>query len=167
MKKNGMINGGVPCGTLLSFTADNDQTSLEYYKLELAKLQMAYNSQWHEMGKLVGEKGELQLKLDQKENAEVSMSTYLNHCLAEECGEVIQVLGKIGRFGLYDTGPKKEENNLVELSKEIHDIIAVYEMFCAEQGEVAYIDRDMIISKKVRVKKYIKYSKKQGILSDE
>ncbi len=42
--------------------------------------------------------------------------------LAEECGEVVRALGKIGRFGLIGTGYDGHANNTAALLSEIADL---------------------------------------------
>jgi NTP pyrophosphatase (non-canonical NTP hydrolase) len=137
---------------------------------KLSCLQTLHSTQWHELGRLTGENAELKLKnskLEPQNPAEISMLTYLNHCLAEECGEVVQVLGKIGRFGLNDTAPNDTVVNFDKLTNEIHDVVAVYEMFCTHEGKSSFFDRNQLDAKKIRVMKYLDYSKKKGILPYE
>lgn len=42
--------------------------------------------------------------------------------LTEECGEVLQVLGKIGRFGLYSRHPNGGPTNAYLLMSELEDL---------------------------------------------
>jgi len=152
-----------PNNILKSHVEGNEAT---YYKKELSAMEIRFNKQWHEMGTLVGENASLRLKLNEKQS-QISEVTYLNHCLAEECGEVTQVLGKIGRFGLYDTPNADQENNFIRLRSEMQDIVAVYEMFCSAIGESPELSEKGIHDKKVRVQKYMRYSQEQGILPNE
>jgi len=95
------------------------------------------------------------------------MKTKLDHlvaCVGEECGEVQQVVGKTLRFGILDTNPKTKSTNWVELRKEIHDLVAVYEMLCDEFDRVSDLDRTLIARKKKRVQKYMEYAREQGQL---
>lgn len=90
-----------------------------------------------------------------------SVKTRLDHTLAvlgEECGEAQQVLGKINRFGILDKNPRSKKTNWVELRKEVHDIMAVYEMVCDEFDRVSTLDRSLIAKKKKRVEKYMQYA---------
>ena len=85
----------------------------------------------------------------------------LNHlvaCLGEECGEVVQVVGKAQRFGLFDHHPKRQATNWVLLRQEVHDTIAVFEMLCDELDRVSDIDRKLIDRKKRRVEKHLLYA---------
>ena len=95
------------------------------------------------------------------------MNTILDHllfCLGEECGEIQQVAGKAGRFGLDDINPKTQESNLTEIRKEIHDLIAIYEMLCEECAIDGQIDVVLLAQKKQRVKQYMDYARNRGIL---
>jgi len=81
---------------------------------------------------------------------------HLLACLGEECGELQQVVGKSLRFGLLSCNPIDDARsyNWVELRKELHDIVAVYEMLCDEFDRVETIDRDLLDKKKEKVVKY-------------
>lgn len=99
-----------------------------------------------------------------------SVQNKLDHCLSvlgEECGEVQQVLGKIGRFGILDKNPRTKKTNWVELRKEVHDIVAAYEMVCDQFDRVSELDRSLIEKKKKRVEKYMGYAIEQGRLETE
>lgn len=84
---------------------------------------------------------------------------YLLSCLSEECGEVVQAVGKSQRFGLYDTPRPHELGNFQQLEKEIHDIIAVYEELCEELGEDPDLNQTLISNKKVKLTKWMGYSR--------
>jgi len=94
----------------------------------------------------------------------VDIKDYLLACISEEAGEISQAVGKAHRFGLLDKNPKSKSTNWVDLRKEIHDIIAVYEMLCDEFDRVDVIDRKMVAAKKRKVAKYMKYSDSIGRL---
>lgn len=99
--------------------------------------------------------------------AQSAMNTKFDHllaCIGEECGEVQQVVGKATRFGILDTNPKTKRTNWVELRKEIHDLVAVYEMLCDEFDRVETLDRRLIEKKKKRVLKYMGYAEQVGQL---
>jgi len=85
-------------------------------------------------------------------------------CLGEESGEIQQVVGKATRFGILDKNPLTKKTNWVELRKEVHDLVAVYEMLCHEFDRVETLDRKLIERKKKRVLKYMEYAKDQGQL---
>ena len=89
----------------------------------------------------------------------MNIEDYLLACISEEAGEIIQAVGKSHRFGVTDKNPNTNDMNFYELKKEIHDLIAVYEMFCAEYEQYTELDRTMIEKKKERVKHYMQYSK--------
>tara|TARA_R110000850_G_C9996087_1_gene467933 strand:- start:248 stop:538 length:291 start_codon:yes stop_codon:yes gene_type:complete len=94
----------------------------------------------------------------------MGLKDYLLACLSEESGEIVQAVGKAQRFGLLDKNPKSNSTNWVELRKEVHDLIAVYEMLCDEFDRVETLDRDLIEAKKVKVERYMDYSVQQGRL---
>ena len=52
--------------------------------------------------------------------------------LAEECGELIQCVGKIHRFGIDDTHPETGKSNKEELHKGMVDVMALVEMVRVE-----------------------------------
>ena len=89
---------------------------------------------------------------------------YLLSCLSEEAGEIVQAVGKSHRFGLLDKNPQTKKTNWVDLRKEVHDLIAVYEMLCDAFDRVDNIDRKLIEAKKLKVEKYMAYSAKLGRL---
>jgi|WetSurMetagenome_2_1015567.scaffolds.fasta_scaffold92423_2 NTP pyrophosphatase (non-canonical NTP hydrolase) len=91
--------------------------------------------------------------------------THLLFCLSEEAGEVQQVIGKIGRFGFDDINPNTQSENMLELQKEITDLIAVYEMICERNGFNGGISSEAKENKKARVLKYAAYSVSRGELT--
>ena len=95
------------------------------------------------------------------------MNTKLDHflaCVGEECGEIQQAVGKSMRFGLLDTNPQTSKTNWIELRKEVHDLVAVFEMLCDEFDRVNVLDRGLIETKKKRVLSYMEYAKGKGRL---
>lgn len=52
------------------------------------------------------------------------------YCLAEECGEVVQIIGKILRHGYNETHPDGGPTNLVLLHKELGDVIGITKLMC-------------------------------------
>lgn len=98
-----------------------------------------------------------------------SVKTKLDHlfsCLGEECGEVQQVLGKIDRFGLNDIKPGTDQPNWEKLRIEVHDIMAVYEMYCNEVGYKPELSRHLIKLKKEKVEELMIYSRSVGLLEE-
>lgn len=100
-------------------------------------------------------------------NESISKLTYLLACLAEECGEVQQMVGKSTRFGLLEIYPKAGKTNWLRLRAEVHDVVAMYEMLCDEFDRVDTLDRSLINKKKAKVLKYMRYSKELGVLDGE
>jgi len=94
----------------------------------------------------------------------MEIKDYLLACISEEAGEISQAVGKAHRFGLLDTNPKSKLTNWVELRKEVHDLIAVFEMLSHEFDRVPDLDRKLINKKKTKVKKYMGYSVSLGRL---
>lgn len=95
------------------------------------------------------------------------IQSILDHVLStlgEECGEVQQVLGKISRFGLEDVNPKTETTHWEELRKEMHDIVASWELVCEELDRSSGFNQDLITLKKRKVKKYMQYAADRGRL---
>lgn len=88
----------------------------------------------------------------------LSKIDYLLTCLGEEAGEISQAVGKSLRFGLEDAPFEGGDRNLHQLQKEIHDIIAVYEVLMDTLGETTDINRVMINSKKLKMAKWATYS---------
>lgn len=82
---------------------------------------------------------------------------HLFACFAEECGEVVQVIGKIFRFGELDSHPKTGNvPNIELLRREFNDIVAVAEMLDI------HIDQELIEAKQARVRKYMAYANRNG-----
>lgn len=91
---------------------------------------------------------------------------YLLGCLAEECGEVTQMIGKSLRFGLENKKQDRGTTNFEELKKEVHDIMACYIMLCEEIDECSAISIPLINQKKSRVEYFMNSSRKHGHLQD-
>ena len=89
------------------------------------------------------------------------VQSHILACVGEECGEIQQIVGKSLRFGILDYHPKTGEQNWSELKKEVHDLVAVYQMLCNNMGEAADFDKGMIRAKK---KKTIQRMKTYGEL---
>lgn len=86
--------------------------------------------------------------------------------IGEECAEVIQEVSKSLRFGL-DDYYKDEPKNIVSLYTEAAEVIAVLEMFMQECPIPDGVDMDEIADrKKLKVEKYLEYSKERGILTE-
>lgn len=62
--------------------------------------------------------------------------------LAEECGEVIQIVGKILRHGYDSTHPDGGPTNAELLSKEVCDIDTVWQQIKVNDGVPGYTARD-------------------------
>jgi len=85
--------------------------------------------------------------------------------LMEECAEVSQRASKALRFGLTDpagTEPGQPYTNQDRLLMEINDLYAVIDMTFGSEGP--YLSPMLIQDKKEKVEKYLKLSKKLGLL---
>lgn len=94
--------------------------------------------------------------------------TELEHilsCLSEECGEVVQEVSKIHRFGISDCNPSVKDfvPNEERLSNEINDIMGVVEML-KERGIKIELSAGKMLEKKAKVEKYMKYARERGTL---
>lgn len=78
-------------------------------------------------------------------------------CLMEECGEVIQAIGKIMRhgYGSHDPTVQNSPNNRAMLTKEIGDVLACINMLF-DSGDVSVVvacrNRD---EKLLKMRKYL------------
>ncbi len=50
------------------------------------------------------------------------------YMLSEECGEVVQAIGKILRHGLFNTHPSGGPDNLESLRRELSDVFTIVEI---------------------------------------
>ena len=81
-------------------------------------------------------------------------------CLAEECAEIQQAVGKALRFGLNDD--YKSTTPADDISRECCDLIAVIEMLeeagvIQKTGSIKAIEK-----KKARVRHYMEYAREHG-----
>lgn len=92
---------------------------------------------------------------------------YLLACLAEECAEVTQRVMKALRFGLNETQPGQEFDNLDRLYVELVDLIAMLELLnerCVlKEAPADYAEA--IALKKAKVLKYMEYARSVGALT--
>ena len=99
--------------------------------------------------------------------------------LAEECAELQQIICKALRFGVHESRDLPEKNDQ-RMFKEFNDFLAMVDMFnesvmatsfkkssvtYGPRG-VMYRDEEFIRSKRVKVEKYLEYSKECGTLTD-
>ena len=83
---------------------------------------------------------------------------YLLTCLAEECVEVAQRADKAIRFGLGEVQPGQPLTNLFRLEEELNDLLGVVTMLGLRTNYEA------MIAKQHRVREYMGYSRKLGIV---
>lgn len=84
-------------------------------------------------------------------------------CLAEECSEVIHVISKTLRFGPDEIWPVLDVTNVERLKVELNDLFAVVNLL-EKEGLDLSIDASSMVSKQVKVEKYIRYAKKLGTI---
>lgn len=91
---------------------------------------------------------------------------YLLACLAEECAEVQQAIGKALRFGIDDSPPSGLACNREYITRELIDVLAVSEML-RDRGVLPSPDRkhEMILDKKAKVLRFMDYSRERGTLT--
>lgn len=82
--------------------------------------------------------------------------------LAEECSEVIQVVGKILRHGYYSFHPTTKETNIELLEQELGDVQAAIGLMTS-RGDVNDFNIYLNIGKKVdRMQKYLHHSENKN-----
>ena len=84
--------------------------------------------------------------------------------LIEECAEVSKEVSKALRFGMKDHAPGETMKNDEKISIEIGDLVAAMEMLY-EAGVIREPKSGDIEKKKVKVEKYLNYSKSVGKLA--
>ena len=85
--------------------------------------------------------------------------------LSEEAAEVAQGVTKALRFGLNEVYPVTGKTNLERLIEELNDMAAVIQMLQEEQVLPWGIhDKKQTEAKKIKVEKYLEYSKSLGLL---
>lgn len=89
--------------------------------------------------------------------------------LAEECSEIQKSVSKALRFGLDDPWRDGEFSCSPRemIQKELSDLIGVAEML-AQTGTLSWpiADGDLVEAKKLKVRKFFGYARKQGRLQD-
>lgn len=97
---------------------------------------------------------------------------YLLVCLAEECAEVSQEVGKALRFGIEHDWPgdKNQGTNAQRIEKELTDLFAVFEMLVAEgvfppvHCGLRGFSASAIEAKKEKVRQFMHYAREKGTL---
>lgn len=83
--------------------------------------------------------------------------------LSEECSEVAQNISKALRFGTDEVYHKLTLTNSQRVTQEMQDLIAVFELL-VEEDILPGLNLYKITEKKIKVEKYLQYSKELGIL---
>src|ERR1051326_5746430 len=97
-------------------------------------------------------------------NKDFSLKTYKDFLLIqlmEECGEVVQRVAKIFRFGMDEIQPHHSETNKERLSNELHDLGSTIRML-NEEGLLEPFDENKIEAKKRKVLAHMEYSRERG-----
>lgn len=94
----------------------------------------------------------------------MNRTEHLLVCLAEECAEVGQAVGKALRFGLTDNPPGGGLRNDEYIVRELHDVFAILELLT----ECGALDRGhygtAIKEKKEKVERFMRYAEERGTL---
>lgn len=95
----------------------------------------------------------------------MNRTEHLLACLAEECAEVAQAVGKALRFGLADGYPGTTRTNALDIARELNDLFAVAEML-EEEGVIPIfgVTEDVFL-KKAKVKEFMRYAEQRGTLT--
>lgn len=89
---------------------------------------------------------------------------YLLVCLAEECAEVQQAIGKALRVGLNDSPPDKALPPCADyIAREVADVFTVAAMLI-ERALLPDVGGDHIELKRARVERFMAYSRERGTL---
>jgi hypothetical protein len=92
---------------------------------------------------------------------------HLLACLAEECAEIQQHVGKALRFGIYDRDPTisnaKTERDLIVT--ELQDLYGVVELLSEHKILPLSYDRNAVQRKKDKVIKFMDYAREHGALA--
>ena len=93
----------------------------------------------------------------------MKIEQYLLVKLAEEASEIAQIALKTAQFGVHEKYHKLDEDNLERISGEFNDLLGVIELL---RDNNVYINTnfDKIADKKIKVKKYLKYSQDLGMV---
>lgn len=91
-------------------------------------------------------------------------SEHLLTIVAEEAVEIAQRATKALRFGLHEVQPDQPLNNAARLMGEFHDLLAALEMLHEHEGMRLHVDRKVIAEKKVKIEKFLAYSREMGTL---
>lgn len=96
----------------------------------------------------------------------LGVQRYLLACLAEECAEVTQRIGKALRFGIDDADPTIPDapTERVLIKSELTDLLAVVEMLMQHDILASGWDRNAIREKKVKVQRFAEYARARGML---
>lgn len=85
--------------------------------------------------------------------------------LSEECVETAQRVSKAIRFTLEEIQPGQDLTNAQRIVYEFNDIVAAMEILQEEGVFEKVIDREAIEKKKLKIEKYMAYSKEVGAIS--
>lgn len=83
----------------------------------------------------------------------------------EECCEVAQRVSKAKRFGIEEIQPEQTLTNAQRVMQEFADLVGAIEML-QERGLLPLVDPHAVEAKKMKVAKFLEYSRQQGTLTE-
>ncbi len=87
--------------------------------------------------------------------------------LMEECSGVQKNASKALRFGLDDHAPDSPVTNAENLTREIGDLYAAIQMLFDDKNNIIEPPYNQDVNyKKIKVEKYLEYSKEKGTLKE-
>jgi len=86
--------------------------------------------------------------------------------LSEECGELVQIISKIQRFGRDNICPGMTKTNSERLTEEFNDLLGIGFML-TEDGYKLSPNTVSIHAKTLKVERYLEFSKQLGTLTDD
>lgn len=81
--------------------------------------------------------------------------------LSEECGEVVQAIGKILRHGLESRHPDGGPTNREHLFKEATDVVAAVRMLC-EGGVIRLMGHEDVMNAREAKQRYLHHARFKG-----
>lgn len=94
----------------------------------------------------------------------MNRTEHLLVCLAEECAEVGQAVGKALRFGLADGYPGTDRTNAQDITSEVADLFAIVEMLVEYGAIQTSWGEPRLSNKKKKVEEFLRYAEERGTL---
>lgn len=86
--------------------------------------------------------------------------------LMEECAEVQHACVKALRFGLHDSAPYAETNNLFAIRRELGDLLGVLQVINDTTEISTEIPPAWVSAKISKIEQYLRHSRELGILDE-